>query len=289
MYRASQGSLSEIGNVSQRVVRNLPDGTFELSDLKTILLTHGPNWPTMTLVCVENTHTMMGGRAVSVEWMENLGTLCHEYGIPIHLDGARLINASAALGTSPMRLTQHCSSATFCLNKGLGAPGGCVITGNSDFIERATLVRKSLGGVIHQAGVLAAACIYGLNNFVSRISKDHSNARSIAKAICAVNSSAVTVDVSSVQTNVVHMICDNIRVNPDQLCSRMGRVFENEALDLSEGVVVKCSPIQPNIVRIMTHGDLLMEDVRAVIRKLQFVIAEYDNCFLIEYDVTETC
>ncbi|KAB7495977.1 Uncharacterized protein Anas_08158, partial [Armadillidium nasatum] len=135
MYRASQGSLSEIGNVSQRVVRNLPDGTFDLDDLKNILLSHSPNWPTTTLVCVENTHTRMGGKAVPLQWIENLSQQCGEYGIPIHLDGARLINASAALGISPSRFTRYCSSATFCLNKGLGAPGGCVITGNSDYIE----------------------------------------------------------------------------------------------------------------------------------------------------------
>ncbi|KAB7495978.1 hypothetical protein Anas_08157 [Armadillidium nasatum] len=148
----------------------------------------------------------------------------------------------------------------------------------------AKLIRKSLGGIIHQAGVLAAACLYGLNNFVSRISKDHNNAIAIAKGVCNSNSSAVTVDVNSVQTNIVHLICDNIRVNPDQLCARLNKIIGNEAIEMAEGVAIKCTPIPPNIVRIMTHGDLLMEDVRAIIKKLQYVISEYDSYFVIEYD-----
>ncbi|MPC19507.1 putative low-specificity L-threonine aldolase 2 [Portunus trituberculatus] len=198
-------------------------------------------------------------------------------GLSLHCDGARLMNAAVALGTSPARLVQACDSATLCLNKGLGAPMGSVIAGTRDFITRAQKMRKIMGGGLHQAGMMAAAGLWALDHRVPKLSADHTNARAIAQCVQEEHSSAITVDLKSVQTNIVLLHCDNIRVDAKKLCQRLSSVTDREAHELGEQVVVMMMPLTDTCVRFMTHCDVRKDEVKTVIKKLRYVIQEYDN------------
>nr|XP_045601274.1 probable low-specificity L-threonine aldolase 2 isoform X3 [Procambarus clarkii] len=286
----AQGGIAQVGSVHHRTVKNLPDGTFSLQELRSLVRGDDPHWPVTTLVCIENTHNMMGGKALPLQWMDDLGALCNELNLPLHMDGARLINASVVHGTSPARLVQLCDSVSLCLNKGLGAPMGSLVVGTKEFITRALRVRKVLGGGLHQAGMFAAAGLYALDHIAPKLSQDHSNARAIAQSVSEVHSSAVTVDLKGVQTNVVLLHCDNIRVNAKKLCQRLAsvsiQVTDAESEELGEQIVVMMLPITETTVRLMLHCDVKNDDIKAVIKKLKYIIQEYDNMMYLEYKIS---
>ncbi|XP_045601273.1 uncharacterized protein [Procambarus clarkii] len=282
----AQGGIAQVGSVHHRTVKNLPDGTFSLQELRSLVRGDDPHWPVTTLVCIENTHNMMGGKALPLQWMDDLGALCNELNLPLHMDGARLINASVVHGTSPARLVQLCDSVSLCLNKGLGAPMGSLVVGTKEFITRALRVRKVLGGGLHQAGMFAAAGLYALDHIAPKLSQDHSNARAIAQSVSEVHSSAVTVDLKGVQTNVVLLHCDNIRVNAKKLCQRLASVTDAESEELGEQIVVMMLPITETTVRLMLHCDVKNDDIKAVIKKLKYIIQEYDNMMYLEYKIS---
>ena len=181
LNRCMQPGISELGSINQKTIKNQPDGTFNLLELKELLRKPYVNWPVSTVVCVENTHNYMGGRALPMHWLEELYTLCEENDAILHMDGARLINASVALAISPAQITRYCNTSTFCLNKGLGSPCGSILVGSAETLMRACQVRKMLGGAMHQSGIIAAAGNYSIDYYMGRINKDHANARLIAK------------------------------------------------------------------------------------------------------------
>ncbi|XP_076034712.1 uncharacterized protein LOC143021229 [Oratosquilla oratoria] len=279
------GGIAQVGSVHHKAIENLPDGTFSLDELRSLVSVEEKTWPITTLVCVENTNKTMGGKALPQDWVNQLGMLCREFNLLLHMDGARLMNASVALGMPPIRLVQHCDSVSFCLNKGLGAPAGSVIVGSKDFIARASCMRKVLGGGLHQVGILAAAGLYALSHTATKLSLDHAHARAIAQCVCDEHSTAVTVDLRAVQTNIILLNCDNIRVNAKKLCQRLSLVTDNEASELGEHIVVMVLPVSETTVRLMTHHDVRKEDIKAVIKKLKYVIQEYDNCMYVQYKI----
>jgi threonine aldolase len=153
------------------------------------------------LVALENTHNMAGGTIFPVTESEPICALARARHIPVHLDGARLFNASVALGQDPAELARSFDSVMFCLSKGLGAPVGSILCGPAGFIEEALRVRKRLGGGMRQAGVLAAAGLVALQENVERLAEDHDNARRLAEGIGEIGGLAV--DAERVQTNIV--------------------------------------------------------------------------------------
>jgi len=139
------------------------------------------HFPKTGLICMENAHS--SGRVVNPEHMKKVYELAHHYGIPVHLDGARLFNAAASLGIEVQEITKNCDSVMFCLSKGLGAPVGSILAGSADFIEKARYRRKIMGGGMRQAGVLAAPGLVALKRMVKRLPIDHENARILADMI----------------------------------------------------------------------------------------------------------
>lgn len=153
------------------------------------------------LITLENTHNMAGGTVYTAEEVDVICARAHEAGIRVHLDGARIFNAAAALGTSVAALSRSCDSVMFCLSKGLAAPVGSMLTGTADFIEKARRVRKMLGGGMRQVGVLAAAGLIALERMPSRLQEDHDNARLLASLLSEIP--ALDVIPEKVQTNIV--------------------------------------------------------------------------------------
>jgi threonine aldolase len=135
------------------------------------------------LLTIENTHNRSGGLVLPLEGIEEAIAVAREHGLATHLDGARLFNAVAATGIPADRWARQFDTATFCLSKGLGAPVGSVICGSAEVIERARLARKRLGGGMRQAGIIAAAGLYALENHRARLVVDHENARRLARGL----------------------------------------------------------------------------------------------------------
>jgi len=156
--------------------------------------------PTVLLV-LENTHNNAGGTVLSLEQQSALIESARDHGLKVHLDGARIFNAAAALDVPVARLAEACDTVMFCLSKGLGAPVGSVLCGNADRIREARVVRKRMGGGMRQAGILAAAGLYALDNNVGRLGDDHLRARRLAEALA--EHPAFEIDPDTVQTNIL--------------------------------------------------------------------------------------
>jgi threonine aldolase len=142
------------------------------------------NAPT-TLITLENTHNMAGGTVYPIELIDEICDEAHRAGIKVHIDGARIFNASTAIGVSAARIAENADSVMFCLSKGLGAPVGSLLAGRGQDIEQARLYRKRLGGGMRQAGVLAAAGLVALETMTKRLGDDHANARLLAERLAS--------------------------------------------------------------------------------------------------------
>jgi threonine aldolase len=153
------------------------------------------------LVVVENTHNWAGGVVVPPAVTRDLLRELQQRAVPCHLDGARIFNAAVALGLPLTELTAGFESVMFCLSKGLGAPVGSMLVGEQDFIHRARVVRKMLGGGMRQAGILAAAGLVALEKGPQRLAEDHDNARYLAQGLATM--AGVSLDVAAVETNIV--------------------------------------------------------------------------------------
>jgi threonine aldolase len=209
------------------------------------------------LVCLENTHNMAGGTIYPTETAEDICDRAHDAGLKVHLDGARVFNAAATLGQSVARITRKFDSVMFCLSKGLAAPVGSMVVGSREFVEKARIHRKMLGGGMRQAGVLAAAGLIALEKSPAMLARDHENARYLAEGLAKIP--GVSVDPKKVQTNIVIFNCEGTGRRAMDLC---------EALQ-KEGIWALDT--EPYAVRMVTHCDVDragIDRALSVLRKL---------------------
>jgi threonine aldolase len=176
-------------------------GLFTASDVDAAIHPDNHHFAPTTLCAVENTHNRSGGRCFALSQCEDIASVARKYSLKLHLDGARLLNAAAALGRSARALSAPFDSVSLCLSKGLGAPVGSLVAGSKDFIHRAHRRRKMMGGGMRQAGILAAAGLYALDHHVERLVEDHKNARRFAETL--VQARGVDLDLATVETNIV--------------------------------------------------------------------------------------
>lgn len=196
------GGSAVVGGIHPRTVRNQPDGTLDLAEIEAaIRVPDNPHYPPSRLVCLENTHNRCGGAVLDPEYTSQVRALADRYGLAVHLDGARIFNAAAALGLPASMLAREADSVSFCLSKGLSAPVGSLVCGPAEFIDQARRYRKLLGGGMRQAGVLAAAGIVALESMVDRLSEDHANARRLAEGLSQLP--GILLDPDRVPTNIV--------------------------------------------------------------------------------------
>jgi threonine aldolase len=200
------------------------------------------------LVCIENTHNMAGGTVTPLAGMREICEGAHAAGLPVHLDGARVFNAAAALGVGVAELTRGIDTVMFCLSKGLGAPAGSMLVGSREAIEQARIFRKALGGGMRQAGVLAAAGLVALHEMTARLVDDHANARLLAEAVAEEPNAEI--DLDAVQTNIVIF---RLRGEGDAeaFCAGLKQ----------KGVLA--SAIGPHSIRFVTHYDAGLEACRS--------------------------
>jgi threonine aldolase len=201
IFLAEQGGSAGLGGVHPRPLPTAPDGTLDLGKVEESIRADDDHYPRTQLLAIENTHNRSGGRCLPVDYMDAAGRLAHSHGMKLHVDGARLWNAAVALNVAPARLLQEADSASLCLSKGLGAPVGSVIVGDSEFIKRARRMRKILGGGTRQAGIIAAAGIVAITEMIERLADDHANARLLAQGLAQLD--GIVIDPEVVETDIV--------------------------------------------------------------------------------------
>jgi threonine aldolase len=214
-YRWEAGGMAVLGSIQPQPLENQPDGTIALADIEAAIKPDDPHFAKTRLIVLENTN---GGKVLPLSYMREVQSLAQRYGLNTHIDGARLFNAAVALadGGDPVAqahaICQSYDSVSLCLSKGLGAPVGSLLLGSKDFIARARRIRKMLGGGMRQAGVLAAAGIYALENNVRRMADDHANAQLLVQGLGRTVASHPKLEgkaaVHPAQTNIVFFDVD---------------------------------------------------------------------------------
>lgn len=211
------------------------------------------------LVALENSHNLAGGSVLTRERTEDICARAHAINLPVHLDGARIFNAAAALGETVADLARPADSVMFCLSKGLGAPVGSMLLGEKAFIDEARVVRKMLGGGMRQAGVLAAAGLIALEESPKLLLEDHANAKLLAEGVAGI--SGVKIDPEKVVTNIVIFDVTETGQTADEICAQLRALGV-----LSAGF--------GSSIRMVTHYDVSRADIETALAALTRVIAQ---------------
>lgn len=226
---------------------NLPD----LEDMRSIMESQD-----IGLLCIENTHNFSGGTCVPLARMKAIRELADEYGIPIHMDGARMFNAVVALGVDAREMCRCVDSVMFCISKGLGAPIGSLVCCSEEFSRKVRDKRKLLGGAMRQAGVIAAPGIYALRHNIERLAEDHENAAYAALQLKDLKNTRVY---GSVMSNIIVLDANGLGLTPEEYCRKAAE----------KGLLIK--PVLKDKVRLVFYKDISREDTEkavAIIREL---------------------
>nr|CAI5860237.1 unnamed protein product [Callosobruchus analis] len=273
-FRFEQGGSAQIAGVQTALVKNNEDGTFSLDELRErIRKNPDMHEPQTSLIVVENTHNLCGGKVLPLDWLEKVSFIAAEHNIPVHMDGARLMNAAVYLKVPPRRVVRDVDTVCFCLSKGLGCPVGAVLVGSKSFINEAKHARKALGGGWRQAGILAAAGLVALDTMIERLQIDHDHTFKIARAIADMNSPILRIDVRTVQTNIVVFQVENNTVDAKVIVQRLAEVRDSDPVKVS----VKASSRSSDMLRLVTYWEITSEDVNLAIQKILFVIKELEE------------
>jgi len=200
VFHFEAGSVAALSGVQVRLTDG-PRGVIPPESIRELTRPDNNHCARTALVCVENTHNIAGGTIYPIDELQKVCDIAHELGLRVHMDGARIFNSVVATGISAQEYAAPCDTVSFCLSKGLGAPVGSVVAGTREFISEARRARKVLGGGMRQAGVLAAAGLYALENHVDRLKEDHARARKLADALS--DSGKYEILNRPVQTNMV--------------------------------------------------------------------------------------
>ena len=212
------GGMSALGGIMPRCLPSV-DGFMDPQLISDSVRKINVHYPISRLICIENTHNFAGGTVINLEQQNAIKKVADQHGLKMHLDGARAFNAAVALGCSMAELAKPYDSIQFCLSKGLGAPIGSLLVGDQKFIDRARHLRKMVGGGMRQAGIIAAAGIYALENNVNRLAEDHDNAKLLVEKLSSVR--GLTLDMSRVDTNLTFFKVDPDLVSAAELSQAM--------------------------------------------------------------------
>ncbi|OGR11518.1 MAG: L-allo-threonine aldolase [Desulfobacterales bacterium RIFOXYA12_FULL_46_15] len=238
-YRYEGGGAAVLGSIQPQPLDFEKDGTLSLEKVSGAIKPDDHHYARTKLLCLENTHM---GKVLPLPYLKAAKELAGDKALKMHLDGARVFNASVKLGVDVKDITRYFDTISCCLSKGLGAPVGSVLCGSAENIEKARRWRKLLGGGMRQAGILAAAGIYALTHNIERLKDDHGNAMALAKGLAQIES--ITVDLQSVRTNIFFA---DIKADMSRLYS-----FLKE-----RGVIIDTSAH----LRLVTHLDISDEDI----------------------------
>lgn len=242
IYRWEGGGGAILGGIQPQPLDFQGDGTLDLAQVEAAIKPDDYHYARTKLLCLENTQ---GGKPLPLDYLEQAANLARQYSLGLHLDGARLFNAVAALQVSAAEIARHFDTVNICLSKGLGAPVGSVLCGNRELVARARRWRKVVGGGMRQAGVIAAAGIHALRHNVASLAEDHEKARVLAEGLSQIPRLSIGV----AQTNMVFMSVR--RDDAEPLRQHL----------LAHGISIR----EGERVRLVTHRDVSRDDMLRVI------------------------
>jgi len=213
------------------------------------------NVPKTSLLCIENTHNKEGGTVTSLERIKGLAKLAKAHNIATHMDGARIFNASIALGVKAADLVSEVDSVMFCLSKALSAPAGSILLGKKEFIDKARINRRLLGGQMRQIGFLAAAGIIALEQMIDRLEEDHQKAKKLAEGLMNINK--INLDYDRVQTNIVIFDISPLGVGSKRFLQEL------------EDHGIKAFPFSNNIIRMVPTRHTTNSDIERTIKAVK--------------------
>ena len=247
-YRCEGGGGAVLGGIQPQPLTMEANGTISAERILRAIKPVDDHYARTRLLCLENTQA---GKVLSLRYHQQMRTLTRQHGLALHLDGARLGNAAVALGIDPAELVATVDSVSICLSKGLGAPVGALLCGGRDLIREARHWRKMVGGGMRQAGFLAAAGLYALENNLPRLAHDHALARILAEGLAPLPN--LHIDLSTVQSNMVFVTMAN------------GREETLKGYLREQGILVGGY----GTLRFVTHLDLRAEDIICVVEACQ--------------------
>lgn len=246
IFQYESGSPAALSGVQLSLIDGNEKGIFSAEQVEPLIRPASAYYMARTKVIeIENTHNRAGGTINPIENIKSISELAKRYNLFLHLDGARIWNASVETKISPLEYAEHFDSVSCCLSKGLGAPIGSMIAGSKDFIKEAFRKRKAWGGGMRQVGILAAAGLYALKNNISRLKEDHEKAKVLADRLSAMP--GLTIDKKLVETNIVMFTVLKMPVETFLEKCREQNLF------FGTGKV--------GVIRAVTHMDVSMENV----------------------------
>jgi threonine aldolase len=249
--------MAALGGITPYPLPNQPDGTLRLDDIEGAIRGDNAHLPRSRLVCLESTHNVCHGTPLTAEYTAQAARLARAHGLQVHLDGARIFNAAAALRVDVRELVREVDSVMFCLSKALCAPVGSLVCGSAEFIARARRARKVVGGGMRQAGILAAAGVVALEQMVDRMVEDHARAKRLGQGLAEVPG----VEVAPVASNMVYFgLAEEAEKTPA------------EVLDGLAARGVRVSPRAGGRFRAVTHYWIGDDDIERTVEALRQVV-----------------
>ena len=253
-FNSEAGALAALAGVQVNLIDG-QHGIMDVEQISPVVRTPNVHHAPTALICLENTHNRGGGSVWPLANVRAIHEFARSVGVPMHLDGARLLNACVATGLAPKDYAQYFDSCTLCLSKGLGAPVGSLVIGSEAFISKAHRFRKQFGGGMRQAGILAAAGIYALEHNIERLAEDHLNAKRLARRIADID--GLDIDVNAVATNILYF---HVRRPGLTVPTLLERLRTAGVLMLGTG---------PDSIRAVTHLDVSKEGIERAIAALR--------------------
>lgn len=247
-YKYEGGGAAVLGSIQPQPIEFEKDSTLDLQKVADKIKPNDFHFARTRLLCLENTQN---GTPLPLDYLEKASTFAKENELKLHLDGARIFNGSVEQNVEPREISRHFHSASICLSKGLGAPVGSLLCGSTEFINEARKWRKMVGGGMRQAGIVAAAGLYALENNIHRLAEDHANAQTLAEGLREIEEIQVTAN--SGQTNMVFFSME-----------------ESGAKTLAYSLEKKGVLITPGkTTRMVTHLDITAEDIIFVLNEIR--------------------
>jgi threonine aldolase len=256
IFYYESGAASALAGVQTRTIPGIR-GAMSVEAIEAAIRPEDQHFPETGLICIENTHNRAGGAVITASSMNEIYATARIYDVPVHVDGARLFNASTALGIPVSELTRHCDTVQICLSKGLGSPVGSVLAGSSEFINKARKWRKRLGGGLRQVGIIAAPGLIALTKMPERLYQDHENAQLLATGVSEISSLTVA---NQVDTNIV--VVD---------VSRTGMSADEFSIRLKEQGILANS-FGNGLVRFVTHFDIATADIDKALKGISDIV-----------------
>ena len=250
-YKYEGGGAAVLGSIQPQPIEFEPDGTLDLGKVVSAIKEDDFHFARTRLLALENT---TGGKVIPQSYIEQAGTTAREHGLSFHLDGARIANAAVAQSIAIADIAGKFDSVSVCLSKGLGAPIGSVLCGEKTFIAEARRTRKMLGGGMRQAGVIAAAALFALQNNIERLSDDHENARYLAERLTAIGSDDLVVN--DVQTNMVF-----VRLPAETLITITDYLSKHNVIFVNNPPGVGIPKRRMETTRMVLHKDIGTNDI----------------------------